>query len=377
MTAIPARTIGIVTINDDNNYGNRLQNYALQVVLSGLGWNVETIRNSPQPWPGSLLIPRTLHDLQYRPDEFIRRRTSRLRARLPSTQTQTPSFLGQRRQAIARFTDAFIHTSDRAFADMPPDYWSARYAKVVAGSDQVWNPDYRRAQGFDFLDFAEPHNRVAYAASFGVTAVPRFLHERYAGWLAQIPYLSVREQAAAGIVLALTGRTVPVVVDPTMLVDRATWDGLISAEPRISDGPYAVRFLLGPSTPTQQAWLATAPQQFADRVVDLHDLTQPANAEVGPAGFIAAIAQASVVITDSFHASIFAMLYRRPLIVRSRFRQDSRIHSLLSTHGIALERTGVEGIGVLDAVDWEAADAARERSRGDSSDFLRTALSAD
>ena len=65
-------------------------------------------------------------------------------------------------------------------------------------------------------------------------------------------------------------------------------------------------------------------------VVDLHDLDQEEFADVGPAGFIAAIARAEIVYTDSFHAGIFALLNRRPVVLRTRFEQDPRWQELLS-----------------------------------------------
>jgi hypothetical protein len=243
----------------------------------------------------------------------------------------------------------------------------------VTGSDEVWNPTERRAQGLDFLDFAESGSRLAYAASFGVPAVPRFLRSRYARWLRQIPHLSVREKAAAAIVRDLTGRDVPVVADPTMLVDPSTWNGLIRAEPRISDSAYTVRFLLGEPGAAQREWLADAARKIADDVVDLNDLTRPEHAGVGPAGFAAAIAGASAVVTDSFHATVFALLFHRPLILRSRFEHDSRISSLLHTLGIPAQ-PAADGITVVRDIDWDAADAARNRHRAASFDFLRAAL---
>jgi hypothetical protein len=283
-----------------------------------------------------------------------------------------PSFLGLRRDANAQFTAAFIRTTQKRFADAPRSYWSERYDRVITGSDQVWNPQYRRANGMDFLDFASPATRVSYAASFGVDAVPRFLHAPYARWLEQIPHLSVRERSAAEVVHALTGRDVPVVLDPTLLLTRAQWDELIENEPTIESDAYGLRFMIGQLTPQQEAALAEA--AAPSRVADLHDLGSPVHAGVGPVGFVAAIARASVVITDSFHASVFALLFRRPLIVRTRFRRDSRITSLLDAHGLELEPTAVDGVGALGDVDWLAAESARERHRADSFAFLHSAL---
>ena len=375
MTAQDAPTIGIVTINDNANYGNRLQNYALQEALRGLGWEAESIRNSPQPWPRSLLIPRMLDELVREPGALIARGAERLRRVDTIDRWAAPPFMARRREAIDLFTGTHIRTSAMRFADAPRDYWSQRYGKVVAGSDQVWNPTYRRAQGLDFLDFAEPRKRVAYAASFGVQAVPRFLRRRYAEWLRQIPHLSVREKAAAGIVRDLTGRDAPVVADPTMLVDPSLWEQLIRGEPRIAEGAYVVRFLLGEPDAAQQAMLTRTAREIAPDVVDLNDLTRDEHSGVGPAGFVAAIAGASAVITDSFHATVFALLFHRPLILRSRFEHDSRISSLLLTLGIAPEPLA-QGITVVRDIDWDAADAARDLHRAASYRFLRDALGA-
>ena len=84
----------------------------------------------------------------------------------------------------------------------------------------MWNPGFRHANEIDFLTFVPPEQRVAYAASFGVPEVPTFLRSRYATWLAGIPHISVREDRAVDIVHDLTGRTVPVVADPTLLIDQ-------------------------------------------------------------------------------------------------------------------------------------------------------------
>ena len=58
------KRVGIVTINDDTNYGNRLQNYALQEAVRALGWEPETVRNRTPSWDASLLVPRMMHELQ-------------------------------------------------------------------------------------------------------------------------------------------------------------------------------------------------------------------------------------------------------------------------------------------------------------------------
>ena len=368
-----ARRVGIVTINDDTNFGNRLQNYALQEAVRSFGWEPETIRNRPPAWDASLLAPRMAHELQTNFPDLARRGTRKLGVRF-GARTPPPRFAARRRAAIKGFADAHLTESEQLFSEASTDYWSARYARAIAGSDQVWNPTYRRAQGLDFLEFVEPAHRLSYAASFGVEAIPKFLRSRYEAWLRQIPQLSVREAAAAAIVADLIGRQVPVVVDPTMLVRRETWDRLIANEPPVADRPYAVRFFLGRPSPAQAAWAARQADDAGLDVVDLNDLDREEHSEVGPAGFIAAIARADLVLTDSFHAGVFALLYRRPLAMRARFAKDARLDTLFSLHGLTAQPTGVDGIVQVADVDWGAAESLRQAHRASSESFLRHAL---
>jgi len=371
------KRVGIVTINDDTNYGNRLQNYALQEAVRALGWEPETVRNRTPSWDPSLLVPRMMHELQTNLGDLVRRGTRNLGRRVGVQPPPPARFGGRRRAAIEAFTRAHLNVSEYPFSDAPVDYWATRYSRAITGSDQVWNPVYRRAQGLDFLDFVDASQRTSYAASFGVHEVPRFLRSRYANWLSGIEHLSVREDDAARIVADLTGRAVPVVVDPTMLVGRETWDRLIEREPPIADRGYALRFFLGHPTAAQAA-LADHDVRARDLLVaDLNDLEHEDHSDVGPAGFVAAIARADLVVTDSFHASVFALMYRRPLLLRARFARDGRVATLLSLHGLTADPTDVDGLVRVSDVDWTAAEAISRTHRLASEAFLAAALAAE
>lgn len=364
------RTVGIVTINDDTNYGNRLQNFALQEAVRSLGWEPETLTNRPPAWDRALLAPRIMHDIRHDFSGFARRAGGRLQRETP----QAPRYLEQRRSAIRAFAQTHIDSSPHRYAEMPTTYWGDRYTSAIVGSDQVWNPTYRRAQGVDFLDFVGESHRIAYAASFGVQQVPGFLRSRYRAWLQGIPHLSVRESDGRRLVADLSGREARVVLDPTLLVHRTVWDRLIAAQPPIVAAPYAVRFFLGRPTPAQDAWVTRHADEAGLEVVDLHALDQEKFADVGPAGFIAAIARAEIVYTDSFHAGIFALLNRRPVVLRTRFEQDSRWQELLSQNNLSTRPTGVSGLQSITDPDWAAVETRREGLRAGSMDFLRQAL---
>jgi hypothetical protein len=204
-----------------------------------------------------------------------------------------------------------------------------------------------------------------------VRRIPPFLRTRYATWLAGIRHLSVREQSGAALVAELTGRTVPVVADPTVLVDRTIWDRFIPDASPPRPQPYVARFFFSPPTTAQESWIRSRVAGAETHAIG----SGPRSDEfAGPAAFIAMIARADLVVTDSFHAAAFALLYGRPIVVRDRFQGDDRIATLLRCHGIAARRTGVRGLTVVDHVDWAAVESEREKLRARSWDFLAAAL---
>ena len=364
--------ICIVTINDDANYGNRLQNYALQEAVRALGCVPETLRGVPAQWDRSLRVARLSWEITDDPAGLARRGTDRIRRRTGRT-PPPPKFLARRRDAIAGFTASHIDVSAETLQTMPRSVVTSRYARALAGSDQIWNPIYRRASSIDFLQFVEPSRRGSYAASFGVPRIPRFLRTRYAEWLRSIPHLSVREAAGAQIVRDLTGREVPVVLDPTLLVDRPFWDARISDIAPLTDRPYAVQFFLGRASKDQRGLARSMAAERGLQLVDLNNLDDEAFAHVGPLEFVAGIAGAELVLTDSFHTAAFSLLYRRSLVLRERHANDARLNSLLSSH--ALRRTDIKlGLSALVAVDWPRAEALRHDRQTDSSAFLSAAL---
>lgn len=367
--------VGIVTINDDANFGNRLQNYALQRALTSLGWRPETIRNTPPAMSRRLLASRVWHAVRHDPAGFVARNVqlvgNRLRQSSPKVQ---PKYADRRTAAIARFAAQEIIHTEEEFWSSGPERWEGRYDKVIVGSDQVWNHGFRNAHEIDFLTFAPPERRVAYAASFGVAEVPTFLQSRYRTRLNEIPHISVREHRGAEIVRSLTGREVPVVVDPTLLLDRDRWEALGELPEQLRGAPYAVRFFLGGDTREQEVLVRALAEERGARLIDLHDLEQEEFADLGPAGFVAAVGRAEFLATDSFHAGVFALIQHTPIVVRARHRTDSRLQSLFELHGITTRPASDSGLLTALDPDWQRADDRLAEEREASWSFLSGAL---
>lgn len=350
--------VGIVTIFDNENLGNRLQNCALHYVLERYADTVLTIKNKPKhssciqnlcsalPWAESILANKLLG------------------------KTRKVCFL--------RFNEANIRTSRKC-------YWSNvnnsglkkadRCDRYCVGSDQIWNPMNGRGGSFDYLAFASSKKTFSYAASFGIDEIPEQHRAAAAEGLKHIRHISVREDAGRKIVEDLTGRTdAQVVVDPTMLLTVQEWDQVIS-KPR-GDVPqnYVLTYFLGAVSEDRKAAIQARAKALGCELIELMDRNSPFYA-VGPDEFVWLIKHAKYICTDSFHGSVFSFLYGRPFAIFAREGKGpdmgSRMKTFLSK--FSLENCAVAG-NVLpeyaEYPDYSAGYAVLEEERTKSTAYL-------
>lgn len=351
--------IGIITIFDSENMGNRLQNYALQQVLKRYATQVVTIMNKPKP--GSL-------------QEQLKRKSPLAESIIANR------LIGKTRKAqLLRFNKKYILTTKTM-------YWNNPSKAVIksqdccdyycAGSDQVWNPLIGRSS-FDYLGFAPSEQTFSYAASFGIDEIPEEHRAAVSEGLQHIKHISVREDAGRKIVEELTGRTdAQVVVDPTMLLTVQEWDQVIS-NPR-GDVPqnYVLTYFLGAVSEDRKAAIQARAKALGCELIELMDRNSPFYA-VGPDEFVWLIKHAKYICTDSFHGSVFSFLYGRPFAIFAREGKGSDMGSRMKTFmaKFSLEHCAAMG-NVLPEYracpDYSVGYAALEAERAKSKAFLDT-----
>lgn len=364
-------SIGIVTIIDHSNFGNRLQNYALQETLRLFGHEAVTIRNTPRRGDGARPWTRRLQTLRRSGPRAFADKWRAMR----TPPFQPPELVMSRLRGNGNFTSELIAETDIPFEAMSdPAALAEQHDRFLVGSDQVWNPDLRRLNGIDFLTFARLEQRAAYATSIGVPRLDRYTARRYKTFLSGIPEISVREFEAADIVLALTGREVPVVLDPTMLVNIDQWRGL-AVEGQRPAQRYLATFHLGDPDSASEAATAEFARTHGWLSVDMNDVETPEYFATTPAQFIATIMNAEFLITDSFHAAVFATLFRTPYAIRGRLQMNSRFSTLAAHTGIqAMGWTSAADLEALRDVDWTSVEARLDERRTHSLAFLAEAL---
>ena len=310
------KKVGIITIISAN-YGNRLQNYALQEFLRSLGIEIETL-DYERPVPVKMT-------------GYLKKYLKALARRL----------LMRRSGYFERF-DRNITWKNVAGKRIS----TADYDYFIAGSDQVWNPTYDWLdKKITMLTFALPKQKIAYSASIGVDEIPEPQKADYQNWLKDFKAISVREGSGADIVERLTGKRPPVLIDPTLTMCAADWKR-VERKPQSVDTncDYILTYFLGEVSQANREEIQNLSAKYDLPVYDLADPAKKNLYRLGPAEFLYMISHAKLVLTDSFHGSVFSLIYGKPFLVYKRVGSEEKTFSRIETFldKFALKRKYVE-----------------------------------
>lgn len=324
----------IVTLCDYFNYGNRLQNYALEQLMKELPCDVSS----------GLMVTSKETDMRCSKTEW--KRWMKQVMPLPlykifkqMKKVHQPALHRKRRAAFQAFSKQYLHMVSPIYVKKEKDVgrrFLSDYDYYIAGSDQVWHPEYG-GRDYYFLTFAPPEKRIAFAASFGVEELPLDQKERYARLLRKFKYISVREKSGANIVKELTGRDADVVLDPTLLLSRGDWDKLVKQPRVLLPEHYILSFFLGEEP-------ETAIESFAARrslpVIHMNREEYPELYVFDPAEFLYVVKHADYVLTDSFHGTVFSIKFEREFYVFHRKQQG--MENMFTRISYLLERFELE-----------------------------------
>lgn len=379
--------LGLCIVYKNWNYGSILQSYATLLELRKQSVPYEIIRYEPKKglayyWAA---LPRLLlPDMRYSKLRLLRKKIGMWVHR---------DFAGNdsvRAQAFQRFTE---HNFDH-FSRIITRYdelcqYAEQFDAVLVGSDQLWLPSGLDTNFFNLMFVPERVNKIAYAASFGVSAVPERQKKRTTEYLGRIQHISVREHAGQKLIRDLTGRDVPVIVDPTLVISKQEWDANIPDQ-RLVQGPYIFCYFLG-SCPEQRDAANDLRRKTGLKIVTLHHLDEyiPSDESfgdeapylVGPSEFVNYIRHAAYVCTDSFHGSVFSAINHKQFIAFNRYGKDagnsrnSRLDSLFEQLGIERRFRGDIVSEMMETIGYETVDQRLSSLRRTAEDYLTDALS--
>lgn len=362
--------IAKLTLDGYFNYGNVFQNYALQQVLKAHG-DVDCLWHTPDSF-----LPRVWHRWSWK--EYVKF-VLNWRGFRRKIFSDLNGMEMVRQGKIKDWCDRNINIQ-QVYGNLMG--LNKKYDYFVVGSDQVWNPYNPFLENF-FLKFATQKKRIAYAASISCSSIPRDKKALYSKYLKEMAYITVREQEGAEIIKELSERDVSVVVDPTLLLIPDDWRK-VSRQPAWYHGEeYILTYFLG----KRPEVIARLEQETGLKVVNLLDEDVYEHYVTGPDEFLWAVEHAKLMYTDSFHGTVFSILFRTPFVVCNRIgsaveeKMGSRIDTLLGYFGLETRRgTKENGYAIenpLTEPDWSQVDEVLNRERKRADDYLRQALGVD
>lgn len=376
------KKIGILTINDYTNYGNRLQNYATQEVIRTLGYDVETIKNNTMNIDKKNKVPNKLQKISqlrnYSSTELI----NKIRLKIYSNRNSEKinNAKKQKRNNFLRFTDIYINESDFILSDNNiPNGVADKYAFFVTGSDQVWNPNFERFSGVDFLSFAPKQQRIAFAPSFGITELQTEHKKQFKEWICEMNSISVREEAGAKIIKDLTGRDAEVIIDPTLMLTKEKWLSIAKASKFKPKNKYLLTYFLGNQTSKIRKSIKAIAQENNLDIINLADVCDLDYFTADPGDFITYINSANVVLTDSFHGAVFSTLFKVPFVIYGREgslpSMNSRIETFTSKFKLESRKAeNIEKNNQIFNVDFSHVDKILNLERERVFNYLKKAL---
>lgn len=235
-----------------------------------------------------------------------------------------------------------------------------------------------RLRDIDLLNFAKPEQKIAFSASFGISELPEKYKQKTTEALKTFKAISVREDSGKKIVEELTGRTdVEVLVDPTMLLTPEEWDKVSKKPEQLNFDKYILCYFLGELSQQRKKEIERVAKENECKIINILDKKDPFY-ETGPSEFLYLEKNAFLICTDSFHSSVFAILYNRPFIVFDRedslVKMNSRLDTLLKK--FELEDRWYEGEIKKEQLktDYTKAYEILEKERKKSINFLKKAL---
>lgn len=358
--------IGILTVPFNNNYGGFLQAFALKRVLEDMEHEVIFINRRPN-------------------------RTITLRTRIGNL-LRALHLLEDKQKKLSRFTRGFekefLFPYTKAYYSTQELRRCLKYKFdcVIVGSDQVWRYRYFGDWIDDFFcNFLEGTNisHFSYAASMGTDEMdyPQSKREVCTKLLKSFNKISVREDSSVKLLREYFGvKDAQVVLDPTMLLANQVYVGLFKDKYTKPERPYIFTYILDDCNSINESIVEFAHQRNIS-IIDMKAQTGSINDldVIEPVEkWLSAIYYADYVITDSFHGTVFSLLFNKQFIVYGNIKRGlSRMQDLLG-HLELIDRllTSNDAVGEMleQKIDWNPVNNRICAYKDSSLSFLKDVL---
>lgn len=357
--------IKTITCHDVYNVGASLQAFALQKYLSNLGHDVEIIDYKPDYLSKHYSLT-TVNNPKY--DKPILREIYillKLRRRIRALKSEKKRVFDAFTKQNLRLTEKKYHSIQDLRTECP------EADLYFAGSDQIWNPLFPNGKDPSFfLDFV-PKGKIkaSYAASFAVDEISEEDRERDQAFLCTFNHISVREGSALEIIKSM-GLSGIHVCDPVFLLDPVEWKKIMV--PFKHDGNYIFVYDFDYNQTVHHNIRDYAKEHNLEIVSAFPFEGGKQLGNLGPLEFLGVVDDAELVISNSFHATAFSIVFHTPFLVFDRQEKiNTRMKDLVRHFGV-VESSLINSDNEIPLVkyDWSSIDSQVHQFVKKSKEYL-------
>ncbi len=322
--------IAILTwVSGTSNYGSVLQAYALQEYLKSLGFDVTVLNYKP-------LMEDAIFPPKYK---LYWTKTKDKVHRVVHKNIKMQSILKRTQLVCDEFVSHNIALSAPLQGIKGLERVANEYDVFICGSDQIWSMNKKVNPAYYLEWVPNTKLKISYAPSLPVHNLDSFKIDFLKEKLAEFEGISVREEKTAEVLKSIVDKDVISVLDPTLLVDKKMWENLVSDSQDDNKEAYIICYFLGQRDfyfdGINAIKKATGlPVKLIPTSGDSINFGLEMVENVGPLDFMRLIKNAKYVLTDSYHATIFSVIFHKEFYLFKRFddnkndTQNIRIYDL-------------------------------------------------
>lgn len=370
--------IKIITCQHVYNYGATLQAYALQTYIYSLGHDVEIIKFVPyyhhryEVW--------NVNKQSHYYDKIKHNIFLHLLYAIKSN-IRIYKWIG-RKWAFDKFDKKYLYLTSKTYSTSMDLKKNPPVADVyIAGSDQLWNTDMPNgSEAAYYLDFGNKEvYRCSYAVSFGIESVASYMIDYVKKQLQRFDAISVREKTGLLVLKSLDINNAVQVVDPVFLLNKEDWLKVASKAKKYNLPPKYIMLydFLGDFKITTFA--KKCRKKLGLPIVSVNDHKKFSYADInindaGPAEFVSIIANAELVIANSFHAASFSIILNKELYIfpLSTQRNSSRMIDMMSDMGV-VDRFNPSELS-KQSINYQVVNINKEENQKKGINYLKSVL---
>jgi hypothetical protein len=381
--------IGVCIKYFHENYGGMLQAFATTQYLEDMGYDYELIRYKKKINIGFLLksLPRLFNRVLLNDKfEMMKKKIGAMQHReyARNDAIRMAAFESFKKEHFTKLSQEYVGY-DQLCAG------AEKYRAVITGSDQLWSPAGLPTNFYNLRFVPDRITKISFASSFGVNEIPWYQKKRTKDYLERIEHVSMRENRGSEIVKELTGREVPILMDPVFAFEKEKWEKLIPcSKPEWEH--YIFCYFLG-DNPAHRIAAKELAKNTGKKIVTLRHLDQyvPGDEKFGdyapydvdPVRFLNILRNADYVCTDSFHGTAFSIICEKQFLVFNRYSEqssnskNSRIDSVCYNLHLESRRFygGQNMEEVMNAqIDYQHVRELLQQYRGQMQEYLQKAI---